>query len=113
MRHNSIRLSRPHRFWFYLTSALLFGSGVLWQLLHSFFQRNGEFGPEIHLAEPWMLKLHGAAAMVSLIILGTLVPLHIRRAWHARRNRINGAVMISVFTILILSGYGLYYVGGD
>jgi hypothetical protein len=73
----------------------------------------GEFGEQPHPAEPWSLKLHGAAAMAILVILGTLLPTHVRFAWHARRNRPNGIMLISVFAFLILTGYGLYYFGDE
>ena len=60
-----------------------------------------------------MMKLHGAGAMVILVILGTLLPSHIRFAWHARRNRPNGIALILFFGFLIVSGYGLYYFGNE
>ena len=66
-----------------------------------------------HPAEPWSLKLHGAAAMAILIILGTLLPTHVRFAWHARRNRPNGIALLAFFVLLVVTGYGLYYLGDE
>ena len=31
----------------------------------------------------------------------------------SRRNRVNGALFLGVFGILTLTGYGLYYAGGE
>jgi hypothetical protein len=59
------------------------------------------------------MKIHGAAAMASLVLLGTLLNVHVKFAWRAGRNRINGAILLSVFGVLIVTGYGLYYAGGE
>jgi len=60
-----------------------------------------------------MLKLHGAAAMLGLMVLGSLLSTHIHRFWRLRRNRLAGGVFLSSALLLIVSGYGLYYFGGD
>lgn len=67
----------------------------------------------MHPLEPWMLKAHGAAAMLALLLLGTLIPLHIKRAWHAGKNRLSGAAMVGWFGVPTITGYGLYYSGGE
>ena len=63
--------------------------------------------------KPWMLKLHGAAAMAFLVALGILIPTHLKRAWQARRNRAYGGFFVTVIALLVLTGYGLYYFGDD
>jgi hypothetical protein len=60
-----------------------------------------------------MLKLHGAAAMGALVLLGTLLPMHVKFAWRAGRNLRTGLSLLSVFLFLVLTGYGLYYFGGE
>ena len=110
MKRTPIALSRRHQWWLYGTLAILLVTGVVWAALHYYF-RTGE--DEINVWEPRMLKVHGAAAMLSLLMLGTLIPLHIKRAWHARKNRLSGALMIAWFGILTITGYGLYYSGGE
>src|SRR5262245_50421517 len=112
MRNRGIQLSRRHRTWFYGIFTALFLSGLLWWIFHNWFQTKGDFGLEPHPLEKWWLKLHGAAAMGALVVLGTLLPLHMKRAWHAGRNRSNGVSLILVCLMLIVSGYGLYYLGG-
>ena len=113
MRRNSAKLSRRHQSWLYTILVLLYGSGVLWACLHYFVRTAGDLGELPHPAEPWSLKLHGAAAMVFLVILGTLLPGHVRFAWHARRNRPNGIFLLTLLGFLVLTGYGLYYLGGE
>lgn len=105
------RLSALHKRFFYSSFAVLFLSGVIWAGLHFFVRTEGDFGPEIHPAEPLALKLHGAAAMIGGILFGTLLPSHIKRAWQAKRNRLTGLAFIAVNVVLMLSGYALYYLG--
>jgi hypothetical protein len=64
-------------------------------------------------AQPWLMKVHGAAAMLALIVFGSLVPIHIRRGWRAHRNRLSGTVMVTTSALLILTGYALYYAAGE
>src|SRR5690348_4326839 len=60
-----------------------------------------------------MLMLHGGTAMVTLMLLGALVPLHIRRAWRSGRNRLTGPIMIGVNAALIATAFALYYAGSE
>ncbi len=113
MRRDGIQLTRRLRRWFYGVFGVLFLSGAGWLMLHTWGATTGEFGPEPHPLEPWLLRLHGAAAMAALVILGVLVPLHMRRGWLVRRNRISGASMVVLSGLLIITAYALYYVGGE
>ena len=61
----------------------------------------------------WLLMLHGGGAMVTLLLLGALVPVHAHRAWRAKKNRISGSAMITLNALLIASAFGLYYVGSE
>jgi len=108
-----VRLSRRHRAWLHGTSAALFVTGVLWLAFRHFVRVPGEFGPQPHALEPWWLKLHGAAAMAFLILLGTLLRGHIPRGWRLRRNRVSGAGLVSVNAVLIATGWALYYLGSE
>lgn len=110
MTRTPIALSRRHQGWLYGTLGVLLITGVAWAVLHYYF-RSAE--DDISVWEPRLLKIHGAAAMLSLLMLGTLIPLHIKRAWHARKNRRSGALVVGWFGLLTLTGYGLYYSGGE
>ena len=88
-----------------------FGSGAGWFILHRWFQVEGDFGPEKHPLEPWLLRLHGGLAFAMMIAFGFLLASHVHVAWRSRRNRIFGIAMVSVIAAQILTGYGLYYAG--
>jgi hypothetical protein len=64
-------------------------------------------------AAAWLLMTHGGAAMAVLLLLGALVPLHMRRGWLARRNRITGSVMVACNAVFVLTAFGLYYFGSE
>src|SRR5205823_14753331 len=61
----------------------------------------------------WAMKVHGAGAMAILVLIGMLLSAHVRFAWRARRNRGNGSLFLGAFGILTVTGYGLYYAGGE
>jgi hypothetical protein len=108
-----VRLSAGHRQWVYWTAAALFASGALWLVFHYFLQVEGQFGPAPHPLEQWWLRMHGAAAMLALVVVGSLLPIHLRRGWHQRRNLPLGIMLSSVLLLLTLTGYALYYVGSE
>src|ERR1041385_1836374 len=111
-RHEPMRLGVWHARSIYLTTALLVVSGLLWLGFHYFLRIDGEFGPQPHPLEYWWLRLHGASAMLSLIALGSVMPVHIRRAWALRRNRVTGVAISALLAFLVLTGYALYYFAG-
>ena len=53
------------------------------------------------------------AAMATLLLLGALIPLHALRAWRAAQNRISGSVMATFNAVLIVTAFGLYYLGSE
>jgi hypothetical protein len=79
--------------------------------LHYFCQVAGEFGPETNRFEPWSLRLHGGFAAMALALLGSLLPMHIVPGLRSSPGQwLDHAGDLGV---LALSGYLLYYVGGD
>lgn len=112
MKKSAMRLSRRHEWWVYLASGIIFLSGAGWAGVRFLVSLPNEFGARETL-QSWLLKIHGAAAMAVLFILGTLVPLHIKLAWRARRNLGTGLLLGGVLVFLTLTGYGLYYAGGE
>lgn len=113
MRRRGIQLSPRHKRWFYSVSVMLFLSGAVWVLFDWLAERNEGRADFSRPLKPWMLKVHGAAAMAFLVTLGIMIPTHLRRAWQARRNRLNGAFFVTVMALLVVTGYGLYYFGDD
>jgi hypothetical protein len=112
MRHRRldlIRLKRLQKYCLYAVLVLLFLSGLAWAYCN-YLCSPGDFETS---AKTWAMKIHGAAAMVVLVLIGMLLTAHVRFAWRARRNRANGSVFLSAFAVLTITGYGLYYVGGE
>ena len=112
-RPDTIRLGPWHQAAVYGATAVLAVSGIIWLVAHYFLSVPGEYGPQIHPLEPWMLKVHGAAAMAGLIVYGSLLPVHVRRAWSIRRNIVLGIALVTVMLLLTVTGYLLYYAGGE
>jgi cytochrome bd-type quinol oxidase subunit 2 len=112
MRHrrtDSIRLKRLQKYSLYTVLGLLFLSGLAW----AYWNYLCSPGDLETTAKTWAMKIHGAAAMVVLVLIGMLLSAHVRFAWRARRNRANGSVFLSAFAFLTITGYGLYYAGGE
>ena len=61
----------------------------------------------------YFLMVHGGTAMAVLLLLGALFPVHLIRAWRARKNRISGSAMATFNAILIVTAFGLYYLGSE
>jgi hypothetical protein len=112
-RPNEIRLSRAQQSWIYSTFGVLFLSGLWWTFLHFWGRTQGTFGEESSPFEPVSLEIHGAAAMVFLLVFGSLIPGHIRGGLLARKNFKNGISLVALSAILIVSGYLLYYSSGE
>ncbi|MGZ3652406.1 MAG: hypothetical protein ACXVB9_00135 [Bdellovibrionota bacterium] len=97
----------------YSVSLALLATGVIWELLDRFVTVSTAIGEMKHPAQPWVLRLHGAAALISVFVFGQLYSSHIRPSWRSRRKRWTGSILVGVITVLILSGYLLYYSSGD
>jgi len=113
MSRNRFKLGLGQRRWLHGTFAVLFLTGVVWWALHRWGDVETEFGPTPHPLNPWLLRVHGAAAMVALVVLGTLLSRHVRNAWRAGKNRLTGVGMLGFCGGLVVSGYALYYVGSE
>jgi cytochrome bd-type quinol oxidase subunit 2 len=112
MRHprpDSIRLKRSQRYFLYAVLTLLFLTGVAWAYWN-YLRSSGDFEAS---AKSLAMRIHGAAAMAILVLIGMLLNGHVRFAWRARRNRANGSIFLSAFAVLTITGYGLYYAGGE
>ena len=113
MRHprpDLIRLKRFYRYSLYAVLALLFLSGGAWAYWNYLAASPGDFEAS---SKAWAMKIHGAAAMAILVLIGMLLTAHVRFAWRAGRNRANGSLFLTAFAVLAVTGYGLYYAGGE
>jgi hypothetical protein len=113
MSRNRLRLSSRQRLWLYGSFAVLFITGVAWWVVGTWFSAETEFGPQENGLQPWMLRAHGAAAMIALVVLGSLLPNHVFTGWRMNRNRFTGGGIVALCVALTITGYGLYYAGGE
>jgi hypothetical protein len=91
--------------------AALFLSGAFWLLADGL--KDSPEGEIWQAVSANLLMIHGGAAMLTLMLLGALLPLHVLRAWRAGKNRITGAVMASLNGLLVVTAFGLYYLGSE
>jgi hypothetical protein len=108
-----IRFGNRHKRMLYAVFALLWLSGALWLVFHFYLRVPGEFGEVAHPLEKWWLRLHGLMGFASLVAVGSVLPIHVRRAWHLRKNRATGLFTKSIFLWLAATGYALYYFSSD
>ena len=113
MLREGIRLSARQRAVLYGCCTLLFLTGVAWLVAHTWMRADGEFGESPHPLEHWSLQLHGAGAMLFLMAIGSLIRGHMRIGWKTNRSRISGATMVASSSVLVVTGWGLYYVGSE
>jgi hypothetical protein len=105
-----VRLSPAHRRFFYLTFGILWFSGALWLVAEWF--KDPELGPTRTPLQSQSMKIHGAAMLVYLAMLGTLWT-HIQRGFALQANRLSGSAVVAVNAVLSVSGWILYYLGDD
>lgn len=92
---------------------LLLVSGGGWLALH--YSVGAGSGELPHPAEPWLMKLHGAAAFAALFGAGLMAGHHIPTAWRqARRPRYgaqrrSGLLLCGSAALVVLTGYALFY----
>jgi hypothetical protein len=108
----SARLPRLQRRALYVVSALLWISGACW-LYFSYFASDGANLSAPSRAPALLPELHGAAAMAFLLVFGTLLPQHLPNGWHQKRQRSSGLSLVVVCAILVLTGWGLYYLSDE
>jgi cation transport ATPase len=106
-----MRIDAAFRLALYGAFGLLFATGVIWLVADQLMDESG--------SDPWQqagayaLMLHGGATIVTLTLLGALVPSHIRHVWREKRNRTIGIVSLTVCGLLIVTAFGLYYLGSE
>jgi hypothetical protein len=106
-----VRLDPRFRAALYGTFAVLFATGAAWLVADRL--KTSPDGETWQAVASYLLMTHGGSAMVTLMLLGALVPVHLRRGWRAERNRITGAAMATFNATLIATSFGLYYLGSD
>lgn len=104
-----MRLKSTFRYWTYAVFSVLLVTGAAW--LVADWQKDSSDTWQQAAAN--LLMIHGGAAMLALMALGALIPLHLLRAWHARKNLVSGITIASINAVLIVTAFGLYYLGSE
>jgi len=107
------RLAGEQRLSVYIVGLGLWVSGSLWLVLHYFLTQETAFGPSPHPLEFWSRAAHGAFGFAALWLFGMLWGTHIVDGWRSLRRRWSGSAMFAIFAWLVVSGYLLYYLGGE
>jgi sulfite exporter TauE/SafE len=107
MTRSKLRLNPITEIAVYLTFGCLLITGVVWMVGQSAFDQESS-----SYLSGWLMKIHGAAAMVALVLFGLLFN-HVRKGWKARKNRSSGLTLLLVILFLVVTGYGLYYAGDE
>lgn len=92
---------------------LMVASGLLWLWAEYAWPWDEETGPAAHEARNLAMRLHVAAALAFVFLVGALLDTHVRVAWRRARNRASGVAMLVLAGLLTVSGYGLWYFHGD
>jgi len=90
-------LSCTFRRLLYAMLAVLLVSGGLWEWLHSAL----------------LMKVHGGAAMLVLLLLGALLASHVPAGWKDARKKKTGIGILAASAWLMISGHLLYYAGDE
>jgi hypothetical protein len=106
-----LRLEPRLRFWTYAAFAMLVVTGLAWLLADPL--KDSASGELWQAIAATTLMLHGGTAMIALVLLGALIPLHMWRAWAAGKNRATGTTMVTFNAVLVVTAFGLYYAGSD
>ena len=109
MIRSTVRLKSTFRYWTYAVFSVLLLTGAAW--LVADWQKDADEAWQQAAAN--LLMIHGGAAMLALMVLGALIPLHLLRAWRARKNLVSGITVATVNAVLVVTAFGLYYLGSE
>lgn len=101
-------LAHAHRLALYATGVTLVLTGVAWALFHYLADESTAVP-----VNALLMKVHGGAAMLALLLIGALIPQHVAGGWRLARNRTSGIALSALAGILAVTGYLLYYAGGE
>ncbi|MBR1088773.1 hypothetical protein JQ621_15000 [Bradyrhizobium manausense] len=106
-----MRLKSSFRYSLYAAFSVLSLTGAGW--LVADWQKDVA-GDEIwQMTAANMLMVHGGVAMLSLLLVGALIPVHVLRSWRSGGNRVSGSVMAAFNAVLVVTAFGLYYLGSE
>ncbi len=109
MSNVSRKIAKKYRYLFYGFLSLSVFSGTGFWLLRNFAMVEGDFGPESHFLQYPFLQLHGLAAFLMLMALGSIFTSHVSKTWTLGKAKKSGITLLSFIVFSLLSAYSLYY----
>jgi hypothetical protein len=88
-------------------------TGLACLLARYLWGTQSEFGPVLPNWFTTAAASHGAAAMLATAIIGVAIGAHSRAAARIARGRMQGYAVLTIFLVLLASGYGLYYLSEE
>src|SRR5262245_61474465 len=113
MKRIALRFPKIWKAALYLLLATSWFTGTAWFSLHRWVRIQGDFGEEHSPWEPTLIKIHGACAMLVMVYFGYLLASHVPIGLRSRRNRGLGLTLVFGLGFMIVTAYGLYYIGGE
>jgi hypothetical protein len=104
-----MRLAPSLRWSLYATGLALLASGAAWLYVRYGFPEASRPRDALTVS----MRIHGAAAMGALALIGAVTALHVKAAWLERRNIASGVLLATTLLVLSLTGYLLYYLGDE
>jgi hypothetical protein len=108
-----VKLNTRHQRWIYAILAAAYVTGVGWIVLHYGIVGQQALDNAWDMAQAWMLRAHGAAAMLTLVAAGSVLAIHVPSGWKLRQNVSSGIFMLTLLGLLTLTGWLLYYAAGE
>lgn len=106
-----LKISVDRRLALWATWAILALSGGIWLLAKAWQGGDGQ-AEKAHVWQQWSMAVHGAAALLFLLVLGALWG-HIKAALAQARNRWSGLLSLGSLVVMLVSSWWLYYGGAD
>ena len=94
-------------------ASLLWVTGSGWLVAHFFFRRSNDFGALPSEWEAPLLHAHGILAVGGVFMFGWIASRHITERWNQPYNRASGLTLAAATTVLVISGYLLYYIADE
>lgn len=98
-----MRMGRVQQIAVYGVLATVALSGLLWFIAHDLF--DSEPNEFLRL----LLVAHGSSAYILLLVLGSLLPIHVRSGWRRSKNVGTGLSFTLALTTLLTTALLLYY----
>ncbi|HEX2565267.1 MAG TPA: hypothetical protein VHL85_00275 [Burkholderiales bacterium] len=105
----STRLAPSLRWSLYGTGLALLASGAAWLCVRYGVPEASRPRGVLTIS----MRIHGAAAMGALGLIGAVTALHVKAAWLERRNIATGVGLAGSLLAIAITGYLLYYVGDE